>query len=78
MREAAEALRDKGVRSVAISGTFSPVNSDHEVLAGDIVREVFPEAFVTLSHEIGSIEAFWSGKTPPSSMRPSSTWPAGR
>ncbi len=55
VREAAEALRDKGVRSVAISGTFSPVNSDHEVLAGDIVREVFPEAFVTLSHEIGSI-----------------------
>lgn len=55
VRQAAETLRENGVRSIAISGTFSPVNSGHEVRAAEIVREAHPEAFLTLSHQIGSI-----------------------
>jgi N-methylhydantoinase A/oxoprolinase/acetone carboxylase beta subunit len=55
VRLAADALREDGVPSIAISSTFSPVNTAHEDRAAEIVREVHPDAFLTLSHQIGSI-----------------------
>jgi N-methylhydantoinase A/oxoprolinase/acetone carboxylase beta subunit len=55
VRQAAKSLREDGVPSIAISGTFSPVNAAHEDRAAEIVREVYPDAFLTLSHQIGSI-----------------------
>ena len=53
VRDAAREMRREGVEAVAISGVFSPVNSAHEVEAASLVREVFPEIRVCLSHENG-------------------------
>lgn len=52
---AAKDLRAKGIRSVAISGVFSPVNSAMEERAGEIVGNELPEASITLSSHIGRI-----------------------
>ncbi len=48
-------MREKGIRAVAISGVFSPVNDAMEVRAGEIVCDELPEAAVTLSSRIGRI-----------------------
>ena len=49
MRDAALALRDAGVESVAICFLFSYLNPAHEDRAKAIVPEILPEAFVTTS-----------------------------
>ena len=51
-----EELREKGVRSVAISCVFSTVRSDHEVEAARLCREIMGEdVHVSISSEIGSM-----------------------
>src|SRR5207247_7108854 len=49
----AEDVAAKGIGSVAISSVFSPVNAEFELQAGEIVREILPDAELSLSHEIG-------------------------
>lgn len=45
-----------GIRSVAISSVFSPVNHDLEVEAAEVVAgELGPDVAISLSHEIGRI-----------------------
>jgi N-methylhydantoinase A/oxoprolinase/acetone carboxylase beta subunit len=55
LRKIAEDIKAKGVRNVAISAVFSPINPKIEVEAARIVREVIPDAQITLSSEIGRI-----------------------
>jgi len=55
IREVAKDIREKGIKAVAISSVFSPVNPEHEQKAAEIVRDEIPEASITLSHEIGRI-----------------------
>lgn len=55
LRIASSALRDDGVNAIAITCAFSPINADMELRAAAIVREVHPEATVTLSSDIGRI-----------------------
>ncbi len=55
LRKIAEDIRAKGVRNIAISAVFSPINPEIEVQAARIVREVIPEAQITLSSEIGRV-----------------------
>lgn len=55
VRDAARRIRDAGIRSVGISATFSPLTAEHELRAAEIVREVYPEVSVTLSHTLGRI-----------------------
>jgi N-methylhydantoinase A/oxoprolinase/acetone carboxylase beta subunit len=56
LRAHAEDMRAAGIRSVAISSVFSPVNHDLEVEAARIVGEVLgPDVAISLSHEIGRI-----------------------
>lgn len=55
VRAAAEDLRERGVRSVAIASVFSPIDPSCEERAAEIVGQVAPDAFITLSHEIGRI-----------------------
>jgi N-methylhydantoinase A len=52
VRAAARALRERGISSIVIGFLFSFLNSAHERRAKSLVLEEFPEAFVTLSHEI--------------------------
>lgn len=55
IRRAACDMAAQGVRSVAITSVFSPVNAEFEQRAADIVASVLPSAHVSLSHEIGRI-----------------------
>ena len=53
--EAARAFRRAGVRSVAISSVFAPMNRTMESRAAEIVRAEIPDANVTISSNIGRI-----------------------
>ena len=56
LREIAADMKASGIRSVAISSVFSPVNHDLEVQAGAIITEVLgPDVAISLSYEIGRI-----------------------
>jgi len=55
VRDAARRFRRNGLRSVAISALFSPVNDDMEQRAEDIVRNEMPEVSVTRSSDVGSL-----------------------
>jgi N-methylhydantoinase A len=50
--EAIEALKAAGVESVAVCLLHSYANSVHEERLGKLLRQQFPEAYVSLSHEI--------------------------
>jgi N-methylhydantoinase A/oxoprolinase/acetone carboxylase beta subunit len=55
VRRVAQEIRNRAIRSVAISSVFSPVNDDFEQRAAEIVTEELPDAAISLSHEIGRI-----------------------
>jgi N-methylhydantoinase A/oxoprolinase/acetone carboxylase beta subunit len=55
MREASRRIRTAGIRSVAISAVFSPLNPSGEEEAAAILREECPDVAVTLSHRLGRI-----------------------
>ena len=55
VRSAVEDMRTKGVKAVAVSGVFSPINPAHEEQAAALIRQAAPELRVTLSHEIGRV-----------------------
>jgi N-methylhydantoinase A/oxoprolinase/acetone carboxylase beta subunit len=51
--QAALALKQDGIKAIAISCAFAPLNADMEQRAAAIVREVHPQAVITLSSAIG-------------------------
>jgi N-methylhydantoinase A/oxoprolinase/acetone carboxylase beta subunit len=53
--EVAKRIRDRGISSIAISCVFSPINDEQEKRVADIVREVIPDAQITLSSAIGRL-----------------------
>lgn len=52
LKQAATELRDAGVESVAICFLFSFINPDHEKTAFAVVCDLFPNAYVTASHQV--------------------------
>jgi N-methylhydantoinase A/oxoprolinase/acetone carboxylase beta subunit len=55
LRRFAGEIGERGIRSVAISSVFSPVNSELEQQAAEIVSAELPGTMISLSHEIGRI-----------------------
>lgn len=55
LRRVAVDAAEKGVRAVAITSVFSPVNGEFEREAGEVIRAEVPEMVVTLSQEIGRV-----------------------
>jgi N-methylhydantoinase A/oxoprolinase/acetone carboxylase beta subunit len=55
LRRVAADIGSKGIRSIAVSSVFSPVNAEFEQRAAEILSDELPEAAVSLSHEIGRI-----------------------
>ena len=55
VREAVSEIRRRGLRAVAVTSVFSSVNADMEESTATIVRELMPEAHITVSHEIGRV-----------------------
>ncbi|HYO29225.1 MAG TPA: hydantoinase/oxoprolinase family protein [Thermomicrobiales bacterium] len=51
----ASEIAGKGISAIAVSSVFSPVNASMEERAAEIVRRVIPDAYVTLSSEIGRV-----------------------
>ena len=45
-------LKNRGIKAVAICFLHAYLNPDHEILAGEVVRRLMPEAFVSLSCEV--------------------------
>ena len=55
VRQAAERFEDQDIKTVAVTALFSPVNSDMEERAAEIIRSVLPDCAVTLSSRIGKL-----------------------
>ena len=52
---AGRAMRVAGVRAVAVSSIFAPLDPAMEVRAEAVLRNVMPDASITLSHQLGRI-----------------------
>lgn len=52
LAERVAALKQAGVQAVAICFLFSYVNPEHERRAAEVVRRLFPEAYISVSHEV--------------------------
>ena len=52
VEDACRTLRSSGVESVAVCFLHSYSNPEHERVAGEIVRKMLPDAYLSLSHEI--------------------------
>lgn len=52
VKERAQALKDAGVESLAVMFMQSYANPKHEQEARDIIKEVWPNEFISLSHEV--------------------------
>ena len=51
-RSAIRYLKEQGVKAIAVCTLFSFINPIHEKRIGELIREEFPEAYVTLSCEL--------------------------
>ena len=51
-REQVAKLKEAGVESVAVCFLFSFLNPEHEARVAEIVREEFPDAFLSVSSEV--------------------------
>ena len=49
---AVKQLRTRSIKAVAICFLHAYLNPDHEILAGEVVRRLMPDAFVSLSCEV--------------------------
>ncbi|MDF2991630.1 MAG: hypothetical protein K0S37_2144 [Microbacterium sp.] len=52
VRQAVRQLRAEGVQSIAVCLLYSYLNADHERRIGEIIREEFPEVYVSLSCDV--------------------------
>jgi N-methylhydantoinase A len=52
LERACDTLKGEGVEAVAVCFLHSYVNPEHERLAGELVRERLPDAYLSLSHQI--------------------------
>lgn len=48
-------IKGKGLRSIAISSVFAPLNGAQEERAAEIIRAEYPDVQITLSNEIGRV-----------------------
>ncbi len=52
VKEVVEFFKEEGVESIAVSLLFSFANPSHEIRIREIINELYPEAYVSLSSEI--------------------------
>ena len=55
LRKVGKDIARKRIRAIAVSSVFSPINSEDERKAGEILAEASPGADITLSSDIGRI-----------------------
>lgn len=52
VRAAAEQLAEHGLEAIAITFLYSYLYPDHELRAAEIVRQIMPDAYISLSHQV--------------------------
>ena len=52
VRAAVEQFKAEGVTAIAVSYMFSFLNSSHEIQTRDLIRSLYPEAYVSISSEV--------------------------
>lgn len=52
LRRVIESIKNKGINSIAICFLFSYINPTHEKIAIDEIKSLYPEAYVSASHEV--------------------------
>ncbi len=52
VRDSVRKLKESGVEAVAVCFMFSFLNPEHEKRAGEIIREEWPDVYMSLSHEV--------------------------
>jgi len=55
LRRVAIDAAEKGIRAMAVTSVFSPVTSEFEREASEVIRSEIPEMVISLSHEMGRI-----------------------
>src|SRR5215467_500617 len=55
LKAAACAIKARGLRSVAVSSSFSPLDPSCETAAREMLADICPDVAVTLSHDLGRI-----------------------
>ena len=70
-RERVRELKEAGVEAVSVCFLFSFLNPAHEQRVAEIVREEFPEAFLSVSSEVCRSTASTSASRPSASTRTS-------
>jgi N-methylhydantoinase A/oxoprolinase/acetone carboxylase beta subunit len=55
LERAADEIRRKGIRSIAVTSNFAPVRPDIEQSAAAVIARVHPDADITLSSEVGGL-----------------------
>src|SRR5689334_14050531 len=55
LRQVAADIRTKGLRSIAISSVFAPVNAEMEERAAEVLRQELPEVLISLSNQVGRL-----------------------
>ena len=52
LKENLKKLKNEGVNSLAVCFLFSFMNSNHELQAAKEIKKIFPNTFISLSHEV--------------------------
>jgi N-methylhydantoinase A/oxoprolinase/acetone carboxylase beta subunit len=55
LKQVAADIRAKGLRSIAISSVFAPVNDSMEERAAELLRQELPEVLISLSNQVGRL-----------------------
>src|SRR5699024_2514867 len=55
VKSAANEIKQQGIKSVAVSSPFSPVDQQFEIETANILNEIIPDVQLTTSSEIGSV-----------------------
>ena len=55
LRQVAADVRAKGLRSIAISSVFAPVNASMEERAAEVLRQELPDVLISLSNQVGRL-----------------------
>jgi N-methylhydantoinase A/oxoprolinase/acetone carboxylase beta subunit len=53
--EEVKILKQKNLTNIVVSGIFSPSNAEQEKIVGEIIKKEYPEAQITLSHELARL-----------------------
>lgn len=57
LRRCFASIQNSGVSNIVLCGVFSPVCNTHELQAAEILKEVYPSASCTLSHQVRAVAA---------------------